>query len=193
MLWTVSLYLGFELLHAAAVDTPQGLVAVVADQGGGKSTLAAELLRRGGTLFADDIVALEQTTDGLLAHPGPAVMNLPTAVDPASIPGARPLATFTDERWVELPGNPHPATPLRAVMLLRRAAGAPLTCRPLAATTLTLLPHAITLPHLTARGRQRFERFGALVATTPVLELTADLATPPAALADALQSALETV
>ena len=191
MLWTVSLQLGFELLHAAAVRTPHGVVALVADQGGGKSTLAAELLGRDGTLFADDIVALDPTAGGLVAHPSPAVMNLPAAIDPAAVPGAQPLASFHAEHWVQLPATPQAGEPLAAIVLLRRTEGGALRARGVAATTLTLLPYAITLPHMTARGRQRFELFGALADTTPVVELTAGLGTPPAALADALQTALE--
>jgi hypothetical protein len=46
VLWTTSLQVGFELLHASAVATDRGVLAFVADQGGGKTTLAAEFLRR---------------------------------------------------------------------------------------------------------------------------------------------------
>jgi hypothetical protein len=44
---------------------------------------------------------------------------------------------------------------------------------------------------MTARGRRRFDRFGHLAAAAPVLELTADLTTPPAELADAVQRRVE--
>jgi hypothetical protein len=190
VLWTTSLQLGFELLHAGAVTTEHGTLAFVADQGGGKSTLAAEFLRRGGTLFADDIVALEEAGGTITAHPGPAVMNLPAAIDPADLAGAEVLATLGDERWIELPAVPQPPTDLGAIVLVRRAKSASLGCRRLPATTLALLPFAISLPHMTARARRRFEVFGALADATPVLELTADLTTPPATLADAVEREL---
>jgi hypothetical protein len=191
VLWTTSLHLGFELLHASAVATDHGIVAFVADQGGGKTTLAAEFLRRDGALFADDIVALESTGDAVLAHPGPTVMNLPIAIDPADLAGAEPLATFGDERWIALPAVPQPPREVAAIVLVRRADGATLRCHRIPATTLSLLPFATTLPHMTARGRRRFEVFGALADATPVLELAADLQTPPATLADAVDRQLD--
>jgi hypothetical protein len=194
VLWTTSLYAGYELLHASAVATEHGPVAFVADQGGGKTTLAAEFLHRGGTLFADDIVALDDSGGTIVGYPGPAVMNLPIAIDPSYIAGAEPLATFGDESWIALPATPQPPAQIAAIVLVRRAkTAASLRCRRIPATTLTLLPFAISLPHLTVRGRRRFELFGALADTTPILELTADLQTPSAALADAVDQQLDTL
>lgn len=190
VLWTASLQLGFELLHASAVATDRGVLAFVADQGGGKSTLAAEFLRRGGRLFADDIVALQAAGGTIAAHPGPAVMNLPAAIDPAGLDGAEALATFGDERWVQLPAAAQPPTVPAAIVLVRRADGVAIRCRRIPATTLDLLPFAVTLPHMTARARRRFEVFGALADATPVLELSADLTTPPDTLADAVDREL---
>jgi hypothetical protein len=194
VLWTTSLYAGYELLHASAVATEHGIVAFVADQGGGKTTLAAEFVHRGGTLFADDIVALDDSGGTVIGHPGPAVMNLPIAIDLSHISGAKPLATFGDERWIELPPTPQSPTQLAAIVLVRRAdTAATARCRRIPATTLTLLPFAVSLPHLTVRGRRRFELFGALADTTPVLELTGGLQTPPAELADAVDQQLDTL
>jgi hypothetical protein len=186
VLWTASLQVGFELLHASAVTTSAGVVAFVAERGGGKSTLAAEFLRRGATLFADDIVALEDAGGTVIGHCGPAVMNLPVTVDETALADAEVLATIEDEHWVNLPAAAQPAARPAAIVLVRRTDGATLHCGHVPATTLTLLPFAVTLPHMTARGRRRFELFGQLAAGTPVLELTADPATPAAALADAV-------
>jgi hypothetical protein len=193
VLWTTSLYVGFELLHASAVTIADGVLAFVADQGGGKSTLAAEFLRRGATLFADDVVALEDTGGTVVCHCGPSVMNLPVAFDARALAGAEVLAAVDGERWVQMPAVAQPARSLSAIVLLRRADGATLQCRRIPATTLTLLPFAITLPHMTARGRRRFDRFGQLAAVTPVLELSADLTTPAAELADAVQRQVESL
>lgn len=165
-------------------------MALAARQGGGKSTLAAELVRRGGTLFADDIVALADAEDALVGHPGPAVMNLPHSVDPASIGATEVLADFTEERWVSLPDRPAAAAapaPLAAIVLVNRAPGQELRCRPLAATALTLLPFAVFLPHMSDRSRRRFELFGRLAETTPLLELSCDLQTPVADMAEAVE------
>lgn len=166
------------------------MVALAARQGGGKSTLAAELVRRGGTLFADDIVALAGSDEGVVGHPGPAIMNLPYAVDPASVGATEVLAEFGEERWVALPERPAAATapaPLAAVVMVSRAAGLGLRCRPVPATALTLLPFAVFLPHMADRARQRFERFGRLAESTQLLELTCDPQTPVADMAEAVE------
>ena len=44
---SISVMRGYEALHAAAVDSPDGVVAIMAPSGSGKSTLALELVRRG--------------------------------------------------------------------------------------------------------------------------------------------------
>jgi hypothetical protein len=65
----VSVMRGYEALHAAVVDTPEGVLAIMAPSGTGKSTLAIELVRRGRPLFADDVLILERSegagTDGV--------------------------------------------------------------------------------------------------------------------------------
>jgi hypothetical protein len=183
MLWTVSLIRGFELLHASAVDTPAGVIAFVAESGGGKSTMAAEYLRRGHALFSDDMVALEERAGELLAHPGPRVMNLPGRVDPAEV-GATAIAAIGDERWVELSGPAPPARPLAAVVLVDRAPGNEARCTPIDGTSLKLLPYAVGLPYVEGGSRRRFELFGRVAAATPLLHLTADLSVPAGAMAD---------
>lgn len=60
---------GYEALHASAVVTDLGVVAVPAPSGTGKSTLAQELDRRGWPLFADDSVVLGRGAGGVEAHP----------------------------------------------------------------------------------------------------------------------------
>ena len=59
VLFTVALLQGYEALHAGAVATPDGVIAITAAAGGGKSTLLGELLRRGLALIADDVLVLE--------------------------------------------------------------------------------------------------------------------------------------
>lgn len=192
VLWTVSLLRGFELLHAGAVTVDHGLVALVACTGGGKSSLAAEFLRRGATLFSDDVVALDNVGGEVIAHPGPPLMNLPRVLAPAQVRGTV-VAEFGDERWVELDRATIDPAPLAAVVLVNRAAGETARCSATEATTLTLLPHAVSLPHLADRARRRFDIFGSVSANAPILSLHADPAVPPYELADLIDRRLATL
>jgi hypothetical protein len=72
---------GLEVLHASAVVMTDGAwrgkaALFSGPQGAGKSSLAAALLRRGQQLLSDDTVALEPREGELLAHPGPALLQL---------------------------------------------------------------------------------------------------------------------
>ena len=58
LLGIVSVMRGYEPLHASAVDSPQGPIALVGPSGVGKSTLARELAGRGWALFTDDTLPL---------------------------------------------------------------------------------------------------------------------------------------
>ena len=59
----------YEALHASAVLTDLGVVAVAAPSGTGKSTLARELERLGWPLVADDTVVLGRAGKAVEAHP----------------------------------------------------------------------------------------------------------------------------
>jgi hypothetical protein len=50
---------GFLVLHASAVEVHGQAVVFIGNKGGGKSTLAATLQRRGHDLIADDVVAID--------------------------------------------------------------------------------------------------------------------------------------
>lgn len=72
---------GLEVLHASGVVMADGALAgraalFTGPQGAGKSSLAAALLGRGAKLLSDDTVALEACEDGLLAYPGPGLLQL---------------------------------------------------------------------------------------------------------------------
>jgi hypothetical protein len=189
ILWTVSLLRGFELLHAAAVNAHHGLIALVAHTGGGKTSLAAEFVRRGAVLFADDIVAMDDSRGTVLAHPGPPLMNLPRSLAPEAL-GARTVADFGSERWVALERGHIAPRALTAVVLINRVPGERLRCTPTTSTSLALLPHAVSLPHLEDRARRRFDIFGAMAARAPVFSLHADPAVPPSELADVIEDRL---
>ena len=59
-------------MHASAVQGATGVTAFAAFSGGGKSSVARQLMSRGALLFADDIIALPPADGELRAHPGPA-------------------------------------------------------------------------------------------------------------------------
>jgi hypothetical protein len=187
ILWTVGLLRGYELLHASAVQTVGGVVAFVSGMGGGKTSLAVEWIKRGAVLFADDVVALDDRSGAVLAHPGPPLMNVPASQDGA-LPEAETLALFGDERWVRLDTPPRAPAQLSAIVIVDRAPGEVARCVPIRASSLDLLPYAVSLPHMGDRTRRRFELFSAAAQTTPMLRLGADPAVTPAQLADLVEA-----
>jgi len=194
ILFSVSFAHGFELLHASAVQSGDGVVAFVAPTGGGKSSIAAELCRRGHRLVCDDVLAIERRGDRLLGHPGPAVMSIPRAAGLPAALGASAIASFPaeDETWVTVERAVTAPLPLRAVYVLDRFADGPLVSELAAPTVLDLLPHAISLPHAPSRARHRFDLFSALAEQVALLRLAADPASSAGAIADLVQSSLET-
>jgi hypothetical protein len=176
---------GLELLHAAAVETDDGVVAFVAGTGAGKSSLAAELVRRGLPLFCDDVLALAVGPEGLLCFPAPPVMSLPGA---SGAVAGRVIAGFPREGELWLAPERFAASPRppAAIYVLDREAGG---IDEVAPTVLDLLPHAISLPHDSARARSRFALFSELAQQVPLRRLHVD-ADDPAALADRVEASL---
>ncbi|HZB30803.1 MAG TPA: hypothetical protein VE465_11625 [Streptosporangiaceae bacterium] len=186
VLWSASLLRGVELMHASAVQGAKGVTAFAGFSGGGKTSLACEVMRRGASLFTDDIVALPPGDGDLCAHPGPALMNLPRENGCHDRIGDV-IERFPDEDWVTVPGAARQPDRLAAVCLLRRRSGAALALRRLQPTVLDLLPFSLGFPHLRARLRQRFAVFARLAAEVPVYELSAPVHAPPQALADLIE------
>jgi hypothetical protein len=196
VLFTVAQVQGYEALHAAALATSDGALAITAGTGGGKSTLLAEMLGRGPALMADDVLILESRGPELpvLAHPAPPLMTLSSACI-ASFGEARPLQTICsieDERWIAFPVHREPL-PLRAIVVLDRrhepnrpGPQASLTKieKPLAA----LMASMLKFPRTPERERARFEIASTIASTAGLWRLTADLQTPPHVLADALSA-----
>ena len=108
---------GRELLHASALRSPSGVVALCADSGTGKSTMAFALNSRGYPLWADDLVAFEISDRGSVA------ISLP--FDSRLRPSA---AALFDRNTIRLPKTapddditPGVETaPLAAICILRR-------------------------------------------------------------------------
>jgi hypothetical protein len=58
---------GFLLLHGSAVLLEQGVIIFLGKPGAGKSTTAAAFAQKGYTVIADDLVALEINSQGLIS------------------------------------------------------------------------------------------------------------------------------
>lgn len=80
---------GRELLHASAVRIGDRAVAILADTGHGKTSIAARLMLRGGGFITDDVLALSGSGDDIVAHPGPAIVALRPAEREALEPSER--------------------------------------------------------------------------------------------------------
>ncbi len=186
VLFTASFIRGVELLHAGAVVTPRGAVALAGRTGAGKSSLVAELMRRGHRLLSDDVVAVEAAGHAVMAFPGPAVMNLPAGRSDLAEIGVRVVARFDaeDEQWVVVPGAARDASPLAALFVLDP--GGPQTGVQAVsdATFLDLAPYTISLPHGRARAQRRFDVLSTLADGVPVNRLSRGPSASPGVLAD---------
>src|SRR3954453_4998800 len=82
---------GFEALHASAVNGPNGVVAICAASGTGKSTLALALAAEGLSHWADDTVVYHLAAGDVLSLQLPCVPRIAdTPRDPAGKASASP-------------------------------------------------------------------------------------------------------
>jgi len=191
VLFTVALLRGYEALHAGAVASEDAAVAITAASGGGKSTLLAELVRRGHDLIADDVLVLERSDErGLIAHPAPPLMTVPAAVrgQGADTP-ERAICAIGEERWIAVRVRAEPLA-LRALVVLDRRAGSGVSIEEIREPLATLMGSCLRFPRSPARERRRFELASALSTQTRLLRLAADVDTPPKTLADTLLETL---
>jgi hypothetical protein len=192
VLFTVALLRGYEALHAGAIATQDGVVAITAASGGGKSTLLTELLGRGEALMADDVLVLESRgTETPLAHPAPPLMTVPAArisMLKEAIP-RETICAVEDERWIAVPTYREPL-PLKALVVLDRRAGHGLgtSMEKIEDPLAPLMGALMNFPNTPERQRTRFELASVLASTSTLWRLTADLDTPPAVLADTLMA-----
>lgn len=192
VLSSISVMRGYEALHASAVDSPWGAVAIACPSGMGKTTLALELIGRGWPLLSDDVLALADTPEGVLAYPGTPHMNvaMSASADPRISEVGATLGILAGELWVAAKEMTPSARRVRVICLLERRAGLPLEARPLPPNPLPLTPYILGLPDDAGRERSRFELYADLVGTASLMRLTCDAGDSPAELADLIVGAL---
>jgi hypothetical protein len=181
---------GYEALHASAVLTDRGVVAIAAPSGTGKSTLALELVRRGWPLFADDTLVLGRRGEAIEAHPAAPFVNLSAAAGDVRSLG-KDLGLVDGERWVAVANPADAAAEVAAIVLLERAPGELLGALPTSGSPLVLAPFMLGLPDDEGRDSARFALYADLIERAQLLRLTADAAHRPADLAEALERALD--
>jgi hypothetical protein len=189
---SVSVARGREALHASAVDTSLGVVAIAATSGTGKSTLASALIRRGWPLFADDVLTLGRGGEGVEAYPSAPHMNVdPDDVDFSAPPAIhKTLGVLSGERWVGVGETTRGPRPVAAIFLFEREPRLALAAEPVRVSPLTLVPFMLGLPNEKGREAPRFALYSDLVDSARLLRLTANLTDRPADVADAVERTL---
>ena len=185
VLFTVSLLRGNDALHAGAVSTPGGVLAIVAASGGGKSTLLGNLLAAGTQLVTDDILFLETTDEQILAHPGAPVMTLPARRARGTV-----LGLVGDEAWVTVPVAAG-AVRLRRLVLLDRRPGARTEMQRVQYPLAPLMTHLLNFPRTRERELTRFQLASAISERAEVWRLVSDVTTPARELASLALCGLE--
>ena len=185
----VAIACGYEALHAAAVRTPAGVVAIAGASGAGKSTLAAELVCRGHRLLGDDVLVFGRGEAGVVAFPGGAHLSL----EPGAEAGieVEVLGELGGKLWAvaaEATGEP---APVAAVVLLERDSG-PVEVQELAASPLALAPFMLGLPDEEGRDGARFALYADLVESGRLLRLSGAATAPVNEFAAALERAVAT-
>jgi hypothetical protein len=182
----VAIARGYEALHAAAVRTPAGVVAVVGASGAGKSTLVAELLRRGQRLVGDDVLVVGRGADGVVAFPGGPHLSLEPGAE-ANL-DVEVLGELGGKLWTVAGEAASEPAPVAAVVLLERDEGV-VAAEELPPSPLTLAPFMLGLPDEEGRDGDRFSLYADLVEAGRLLRLRGNGSAPE--LADALERAVE--
>jgi hypothetical protein len=188
----VAILRGYEALHASAVESPHGVVALAGPSGVGKSTLAAELIGRGWPLFADDVLILGHGEEGVFAHPGTPHVKV-AETDYARLRkdlSAEDLGALGDERWLSL--HVSASSPRRASLIcLLETSTDGHGCAVLPSTPLPLGPHMLGLPGEVDREGRRFALYADLMSSAALLQVRRGSTTRVDELADAIAEQLD--
>jgi hypothetical protein len=189
----VSLILGYEAMHASAVESPDGAVVVLAPSGVGKTALALALAARGWPLISDDIVTLGiDPLGGVRAHPGTPHMNADRrSISPRSTSRlAVVLGMLGDEAWLSAHVSASEPCPVAALCLLERGPFEGLHISDLATSPLPLVPYALGLDRGAERIRTRFALYGELASSARLLRARAGAGISPTRIAEHLAATL---
>jgi hypothetical protein len=189
VLFCIPLASGRQALHASAVVLDGEALAIVASMGTGKTSLSAELQRRGHAFLTDDILVLHDGDAWVKSQPGPPLMNLPSVWLEALGPIVRPIAAFDedDETWVEILRGSGSETPLRHVVLLQRAPHIRTGIELMPGNPLHLLPHAVYLDDGPRLATMRFTLFSLLATSARTYSLQGGDDGTPSRLADLVE------
>jgi hypothetical protein len=186
---------GLEVLHASGVVLPGDLLGGGAalfsgQQGAGKSSLAAALLRRGAALLGDDTIALEPVGSELMTYPGMGVLHLRAEEHERLSPAARaalgPAAPTHGKRRHHPPALASPA-PLGGLFLLERSTRGPAVERIEAVDPYALLASTFNLSVRTPeRLTRHLDLAASLAASGRVYRLRVQPGVDATQLADAL-------
>jgi hypothetical protein len=174
--------LGWEPLHATAVQTDDGVAAFLGESGRGKSTLAAGFVRAGSRLLTDDMLILTRGNNRFLAQPGPPRIKLYREMA-MQIFGAAdagvPMNSVTEKLILPLTSQQTATTSaaLTALYILddAPAVGSPLTIRriaPAQALPAALAATAGHFPFEADRLTRQFAFVTTLVQTVPMMIVT---------------------
>jgi len=145
------LRLGREPLHANAIETDGGAIALFGQSGAGKSTLSAYFLAAGNRMLTDDLLVLEPSSEGVMVQPGIARIKLAPETVQAVLPGVGRGRINVLTNKLELPlasgtfcGEP---TELRRIYVLRRTESDRITIRALSskAAVMALIRHTFNV------------------------------------------------
>jgi hypothetical protein len=188
---------GLELFHASAVEVDGRVLAITGDSGAGKTTLAAQLMLSGAGFVSDDVLAIEKTAGGLIAHCGPPLMNLRESTAALLSPGER---SRLGEELGSDDGGPRllvrgtaAALPFGSMCILRRGArlsGLRVTRLSPPAADLLLGAGFGTVIRTPARLIRRLDVCASIASSVPVFMIETAAQVPPNAVVAAILEAL---
>jgi hypothetical protein len=165
---------GREVLHASAVRSAAGVIALCGISETGKSTIAFGLSRRGYPLWADDAVVFEISERGGLAISLPFDMRLePSAAEAFDLDGTR----VSESAGEDDPAPGAQTAPLVAVCVLRRtdSAAPNLSIRRLSSSEAfsAVLDHSCCFSPLGGeRKRRMINNYLELAARVPIVQVS---------------------